>query len=479
MIILKRTLSSLSVALLVLAPGMQAQNDIDVDELVEFDDTPLDRSLNGGVLSYSESLSEARPAVVSVYAKSMGSSLTREELWMQQLGILPRRPQAPRLGLGSGVIVSENGYVITNNHVISKADEIKVQLDGQKIYDAELVGTDPSTDIAVLKIQSDEVFPTISLTDSEQIEVGDVVFAIGNPLGVGKTVTMGIVSATERQDMGVIAGGFENFIQTDAPINSGNSGGALVDAWGRLIGINTLIQTDGASSGNIGIGFAVPTNLAYSVMADLIENGSVSRGLLGVGIQDLEEEFAAMLGIDNLQGALINQVHPGTPAEKAGFGEDDVIVEVDGEAIDSASDLRVRIAARKPGEEVAITIIRNRERMVLDVILASRGEDGLIVLQGEGPSSASFLTGVTVEAISEELREQHDLGEVAEGVVVTAVSPNSPYIRMLAEGMVIKRINGKAVESSEEAANALNQEGKNMFLISYRGANRWIGIEVE
>lgn len=479
MIILKRTLSSLSVALLVLAPGMQAQNDIDVDELVEFDDTPLDRSLNGGVLSYSESLSEARPAVVSVYAKSMGSSLTREELWMQQLGILPRRPQAPRLGLGSGVIVSENGYVITNNHVISKADEIKVQLDGQKIYDAELVGTDPSTDIAVLKIQSDEVFPTISLTDSEQIEVGDVVFAIGNPLGVGKTVTMGIVSATERQDMGVIAGGFENFIQTDAPINSGNSGGALVDAWGRLIGINTLIQTDGASSGNIGIGFAVPTNLAYSVLADLIENGSVSRGLLGVGIQDLEEEFAAMLGIDNLQGALINQVHPGTPAEKAGFGEDDVIVEVDGEAIDSASDLRVRIAARKPGEEVSITIIRNRERMVLDVVLASRGEDGLIVLQGEGPSSASFLTGVTVEAISEELREQHDLGEVAEGVVVTAVSPNSPYIRMLAEGMVIKRINGKAVESSEEAANALNQEGKNMFLISYRGANRWIGIEVE
>lgn len=480
MITFKNKLTFVSVFLLSVASGLNAQSDVDVESLVEFDDTQLDRSLNGGVVSYSESLTSARPAVVSVYAKSMGSRMSREELFWQQLyGRSPRRPQTPRLGLGSGVIVSENGYIITNNHVINQADEIKVQLDSQRIYDAKLVGTDPSTDIAVLKIESDEAFPYITMTDSDQIEVGDVVFAIGNPLGVGKTVTMGIVSATERQDMGVIAGGFENFIQTDAPINSGNSGGALVDAMGRLIGINTLIQTDGASTGNIGIGFAVPLNLAYSVMSDLIENGTVSRGLLGVGIQDLEEGFAEFLGIDSLKGALINQVHPGTPAEKAGFGENDVIVALDGEEVDSANDLRVRIAERKPGESVAVTVIRNGERKVLDVVLAKRSDDGSIILQDGVPVPASFLKGVKVEGVSDALRDQYELSDGDTGVVVTSVAADSPYVGVLAEGMLIKRINGNDVGSYEEAAEALNREGRNMVLISFRGANRWIGINVE
>lgn len=476
----KHTLTCLSLALLVATPAINAQSDVEVDDLVAFDDTPLDRSLNGGVVSYSESLVDARPAVVSVYAKSLGSSMSREELLMQQLfGITPRRQEVPRFGLGSGVIVSENGYIITNNHVISKADEIKVQLDSQRIYDAELVGTDPSTDIAVLKIESDDVFPTIRLTDSDQIEIGDVVFAIGNPLGVGKTVTMGIVSATERQNMGVIAGGFENFIQTDAPINSGNSGGALVDAKGRLIGINTLIQTDGASTGNIGIGFAVPMNLAYSVMSDLIENGSVSRGLLGVGIEDLDEDKAEFFGIDDLKGSLINQVYPDTPAEEVGFQAGDVIVELDGVKINSASDLRVRIAARKPGEEVALTIVRDKQRETLKVILAERGADGRIISHSGGSSSSSFLDGVTIEGVSSALRDEYELDESVEGVVVTSIAAGSPYVRTLAEGMVIRKINGKDVSTYEEAADALNPEGKNMFLISYRGANRWIGIEVE
>ncbi|MBK1879782.1 trypsin-like peptidase domain-containing protein [Pelagicoccus mobilis] len=471
-------LTCFSLALLAVSPALQAQDDVDVEGLVEFDDTSLDRSLNGGVVSYSESLVDARPAVVSVYAKSLGSSYSREELLMQQLfGITPRRQQAPQFGLGSGVIVSENGYIITNNHVISQADEIKVQLDSQKIYDAELVGTDPSTDIAVLKIESEESFPTIRLTDSDEIEIGDVVFAIGNPLGVGKTVTMGIVSATKRQDMGVISGGFENFIQTDAPINSGNSGGALVDAMGRLIGINTLIQTDGASTGNIGIGFAVPVNLAYSVMTDLIQSGSVSRGFLGVGIEGLDEDKAEFFGIDGLKGALVNQVNAGTPAADAGIQSGDVIVEVDGVGIDSPNDLRVRIAARKPGDEVQIVLIRDKERKSLEVVLAERGSDGRII--SHGSSSSSFLKGVTVEGITEELREEHELDEGADGVVVTAIDANSPYVRMLAPGMVIKKINGKDVSTYEDAAEALNPEGKNMFLISYRGANRWIGIEVE
>lgn len=474
----KFTLSCFGLALLMAAPATHAQDDVDVASLVEIDAAPLDRSMGGRVVSYSESLTGARPAVVSVYAKSLGNSYSREELLMQQLfGVRPRRQQTPQFGLGSGVIVSENGYIITNNHVINQADEIKVQLDSQKIYDATLVGTDPRTDIAVIKIESEEAFPFITLTDSDQIEIGDVVFAIGNPLGVGKTVTMGIVSATKRQEMGVIDGGFENFIQTDAPINSGNSGGALVDAYGRLIGINTLIQTDGASTGNIGIGFAVPVNLAYSVMTDLIEDGSVSRGFLGVGIEGLDEDKAEFFGIDGLKGALVNQVNLGTPAADAGIQSGDVIVEVDGVAVDSPSDLRVKIAARKPGDTVVLVLIRDREREEIKVVLAERGGDGRII--SGNSTDARFLDGVSIAGVSDELRTEHDIDDAIDGVVITAVDANSPYVQMLPVGMVIQKVNGKDVRNYEDAANALKQEGKNMFLVAYRGVNRWIGIEVE
>lgn len=397
---------------------------------------------------------------------------------MQQLfGITPRRQQGPQFGLGSGVIVSENGYILTNNHVISAADEIKVQLDSDRIYDATLVGTDPQTDIAIIKIEGDGPFPTIQLADSDQIEIGDVVFAIGNPLGVGKTVTMGIVSATKRQQMGVIEGGFENFIQTDAPINSGNSGGALVDARGRLIGINTLIQTAGPSTGNIGIGFAVPVNLAYSVMTDLIETGSVMRGFLGVGIEGLDEDKAEFFGIDSLKGALVNGVSPESPAAAAGIQTGDVIVELEGKVVESPSDLRISIAARKPGDRVSLTLVREKARLSLDVILAELGGSAPVI--GMGSSSSSFLSGVTVERLSEALRTEHDIDESVEGIVITAVDANSPYVLQLPVGMVIKKVNGKDVSSFEDAAAALKQAGKNMFLVSYKGMNRWIGVEVE
>ncbi len=474
----KLALSCVSLILLAAFPLGRAQERVEVSELVEVDATPLDRSQNGRVVSYSKSLKEARPAVVSVYAKSLDHSYSREELLMEQLfGIRPRRQQGPQFGLGSGVIVSENGYIVTNNHVISEADEIKVQLDSQRIYDAVLVGTDPSTDIAVLKIEAESPLPAVKLANSDQIEVGDVVFAIGNPLGVGKTVTMGIVSATKRQEMGVIDGGFENFIQTDAPINSGNSGGALVDAKGRLIGINTLIQTDGASSGNIGIGFAVPVNLAYSVMRDLVENGSVSRGFLGVGIGGLDEALAAQLGVDSLKGARVNQVNPGTPAAEAGILSDDVIVELDGVAVDSPSDLRIQIAARKPGDVVSLTLIRDKLRKEIEVVLAERESEGQI-LSSVDPD-AGFLEGVTVVPLTEELREEFEVADTVEGLLVTEVEEGSSYARLLPVGMVILSINGQDVRSYEQAARALKPNAKNMFQVAYRGVNRWVGVEVE
>ncbi|EDY85292.1 PDZ domain protein [Verrucomicrobiia bacterium DG1235] len=474
---LKHSITCLGLFLFALAPLAQAQKDVNVADLVVIDGSPLDRSLNGGVVSYAESLKDARPAVVSVYAKSLGNSYSREELLMQQLfGITPRRRQVPQMGLGSGVIVSGNGYILTNNHVIRQADEIKVQLDNQKIYDAKLIGTDPSTDIAVIKIEEDEL-PYIKLSNSDLLEIGDVVFAIGNPLGVGKTVTMGIVSATKRQEMGVIDGGFENFIQTDAPINSGNSGGALVDTKGRLIGINTLIQTDGASTGNIGIGFAVPVNLAYSVMTDLIETGTVSRGFLGVGIEGLDEDKAEYFGIDSLKGALVNQVNPNTPADEAGIRAGDVIVKVDGAEVDSPSDLRVRIAARKPGDSVMIEIVRDKEREAIEVVLAERGRDGRII--SRNAPATGFLRGVTVQSLSDDLREEFEIDESVEGVLITEVDANSPYVQMLPVGMVIQKVNGKKVTDVGSAAAALNQNGKNMLLVTYRGVYRWIGVEIE
>lgn len=477
---LKQTLYFLSLVLLASSSTLQAEDEVNVASLVEIDSSALDRSLNGGVVSYAESLVDARPAVVSVYAQSLGNSFSREELLMQQLfGITPRRQQVPRMGLGSGVIVSENGYILTNNHVISQADEIRVQLDSDKIYEATLVGTDPQTDIAVIKIEADEALPSITLADSDKIEIGDVVFAIGNPLGVGKTVTMGIVSATKRQQMGVIEGGFENFIQTDAPINSGNSGGALIDAKGRLIGINTLIQTDGASRGNIGIGFAVPVNLAYSVMTDLIEDGSVSRGFLGIGIESLDDDKAEFFGIDSLKGALVNEVSSGSPASRAGFEVGDVVVKVDGVEVDSHTDLRVKIAARKPGDSVAIEVIRDKSPVELEAVLGELSGSGRIIASNSSGFSSDFLEGVTIESLNNDLREEYSIDDSVEGVVITAIDPSSPYVQQLPLGMVIRSVNGKNVTTYEEAAAALRPEGKNMFLINYKGANRWIGIEIE
>ncbi|MDQ8186922.1 trypsin-like peptidase domain-containing protein [Pelagicoccus sp. SDUM812002] len=475
---LKRAFFLVGLVLIAALPRLQAQEQVDVSSIVEIDPTPLDRTQSGRVVSYSESLKEARPAVVSVYAKSLDASLSREELLLEQLfGKRLPRPQNPQFGLGSGVIVSKSGYIITNNHVISQADEIKVQLDSQRIYDAVLVGTDPRTDIAILKIESDIVLPSIPLADSDQLEVGDVVFAIGNPLGIGKTVTMGIVSATKRQQMGVIDGGFEDFIQTDAPINSGNSGGALVDARGRLIGINTLIQTAGASTGNIGIGFAVPANLAYSVMTDLVETGAVSRGFLGVGIRGLSQEKAVELGIESLKGALVDQVNEGTPAASAGIEVEDVIVSLDGVAVDSPSDLRIRIAARKPGDSVSISLIRDSVRQELQVVLAELGEVGPVLSIVDLP--ATFLEGVLIVALTDDLREEYEVNEDVDGVIVIEVEEGSPYTGQLTAGMVIQSINGQDVVSYEEAAQALKPSGKNMFKLTHRGVNRWVGIEVD
>ena len=443
----------------------------------QVDKTPLDRSAHGAVLSYAPSIAKARPAVVSVYSKSFGD-YTKDELHMQYLvGEEPSRERSESHGLGSGVIVSKDGYILTNVHVVDKATELKVQLDNGRIYDAQLVGADRQTDVALIKIDAANLVPAV-FADSDALEVGDVVFAIGNPLGVGKTVTMGIVSATGRHALIGVQGSYEDFIQTDAPIHPGNSGGALIDARGRLIGISTLIRTNGQSSGSVGIGFAVPANLALGVVSDLIESGSVSRGFLGVGLEALDAEKAALLGLEDLKGALVTQVQPGSAAAGAGLKEGDVIIAIGGKSVDSPNALRLAVSQKKPGSQVEIVYLREGRRASVEAVLAALGE-----VSAKGPEKRvatgnAMLEGVTLEPVSEALVAQYELDASVKGVVVTALSPGSRYAEKLAEGMVILRVNKPEVATAADVSANLIAGSRNMLLVAYRGVYRWIALDL-
>src|SRR5438477_1172751 len=273
--------------------------------------------------------------------------------------------------LGSGVIVTKDGYILTNNHVEDGADEIKVARDkDKKQFTAKVIGRDPRTDIAVLKIDAKDL-PFITFADSDKIEVGDVVLALGNPFGIGQTVTMGIVSATGRGGMGIED--YEDFIQTDAAINPGNSGGALVDAEGRLVGLNTAILS--RSGGSQGVGFAIPANLARSVMDQLIKSGKVERGFLGVGIQDLTPELARQFNVKDTQGALVSSVTPDSPADKAGLKSGDVIVEFNGRAVPDSRHLKLQVAETAPGSSTPVRVMRDGVNKMLSLtVKAMPGE---------------------------------------------------------------------------------------------------------
>jgi Do/DeqQ family serine protease len=263
--------------------------------------------------------------------------------------------------LGSGVIVSTDGYILTNHHVIDGADQIKVDLNDNRTLDAKVVGSDPPSDVALLKIHASNL-PVLSLGDSDRTRVGDVVLAIGNPLGIGQTVTMGIISAKGRQT-GLSSGSFEDFLQTDAPINQGNSGGALVSTNSELVGINSQILSP--SGGSIGIGFAIPSNMARTVMETLIKNGKVRRGQLGITVQKMTSDIAASLGMKEAKGVLVAQVQPGSPAELAGLKKGDIITAFNGTEVNDPNVFRNQVASRSPGTEVTLTIQRDgREQQV-------------------------------------------------------------------------------------------------------------------
>jgi len=324
-----------------------------------------------GPVSYADAVEQAAPAVVNIFTARTVVERTPLESdpffgQFQDRGeTLRKRTQT---SLGSGVILSAQGYLLTNNHVIAGAETIAVLLADGRSFEAQVVGTDPDTDLAVLKIKARDDLPSITVGRSSALRVGDVVMAIGNPFGVGQTVTQGIVSATGRHSLGINT--YEDFIQTDAAINPGNSGGALVNALGELVAINTAIFSQ--SGGSHGIGFAIPVDLARDVMTQIIEHGEVIRGWLGVEAQDMTPQLAESFGLPDTRGVLIAGIYPGGPADQGGLRPGDVILEVEGETIEQAHEALNLIALVRPGETVRITLWRNGKRVEAQTVVAKR-----------------------------------------------------------------------------------------------------------
>ncbi len=444
---------------------------------IKFDAAAIGDGGGRQLLSYADVIEPVQKAVVSVYSTKIVRERLRIDPFFRQLfgdgGAAPERERKEE-GLGSGVIISPSGYILTNNHVVAGADELKVLLADGREFVAKVIGTDEKTDVAVIKIGAENL-PVATVADSDKLRVGDIVFAVGNPLGVGQTVTMGIVSALGRTDVGILSNdqiaGYENFIQTDAAINQGNSGGALVDAKGRLIGLNSAILS-GGGGGNIGIGFAVPTNLAVSILNSLVATGKVQRGYLGVGGQNLDAKLAESLGVErDIKGVLITDVVKDSPAAKAGLKRNDVILKIGARPVDSHLSLRLNVSQIMPGTEVSVTVLRDGKEKSVKVKVGSLDE--------RADASGELIPGVTIKTLDDELRTQFKLDRrVDGGVVVTAVNENSPYANILVPGVVIVEINRRPVTDVPSAAAAL-RPGLNALLVQYRGVLRYLTLNLK
>jgi len=435
---------------------------------LKLDASPVGDGKSPVVASYADILDPVQKAVVSVYSKKTVRERVAVNPFLRQFfGDLPDQERKhEEEGLGSGVIISPDGYILTNNHVVEGADELKVSLSDDRELIAKVIGADPKTDIAVIKVDAEKL-PVLTLADSDNIRVGDIVFAVGNPLAVGQTVTMGIVSAKGRT-VGLLedVAGYESFIQTDAAINMGNSGGALVDAKGRLVGINSAILSP--SRGNIGIGFAVPINLAATVMQSLIETGSVTRGYLGVASQTLTPDDAEALGlVRDTKGVTITDVTPGSPAEQVGLKRGDVILSVNDKTVAALRDLRIFIAQMPPGSKVKLKVSRDRKERLFEVALGKLDE-----------KPNELLTGIEVTPLSGEARHRLNIPSRLTGLLVTTVDDDSPFADRLAPDVLILQIDRENISDLESARKALTP-GRHMLFVYFRGALRVVGIEVK
>lgn len=427
--------------------------------------TPID-TISPSRLSaaFRSAADRALPAVVSIRTRAAHHASSRQERVLPFLEIpgLPRivpwggpRGFAPGEGQGSGIIYDEAGHILTNSHVVRGAEEIVVRLSDGREYTATIVGADPNSDVAVVKIEpaAGEQIPAARIGSSDDLEVGDWVLALGNPLGLGLTVTAGIVSAQGRA-LGIITGtesgmALESFIQTDAAINPGNSGGPLVDLQGRVVGVNTAIAS--RTGYYSGYGFAIPIALARRVASDLIAHGVVRRPRLGVQIQDLTAVDAEAYGLDSVSGAAVFSVQAGTPAERAGFEPGDVIVELDGQPIRTSAELTTSLARRQPGDKVRLTIVRNRKRRDITVELGQFEAAAPIVAKSAGRPETSVLLGFEAEPLTSELARRYRIEGDHDRLVITAVPPTSPAgARGVAPGHRILSLNGEKIDSMRD-----------------------------
>ena len=469
---MKLKLLAVCVAAVCAAGGLTAANEAPPKPVLKIDSSPVTDGKSGLVASYAEVVDPAQKAVVSVYsAKIVHERVPAfpfpDPYFRQFFG--DQEHERREEGLGSGVVVSADGYILTNNHVVEGADELEVALPDERKFKAKVIGADPKTDVAVIKIEATDL-PTITLADSDKLRVGDVVFAIGNPLAIGQTVTMGIISATGRRNLGLLddVAGYENFIQTDAAINMGNSGGALIDAKGRLVGINSAIMT--MTRGNIGIGFAIPVNLASSIMQSLIATGTVARGFLGVGVQELTPDLAEGFNLKDAKGVIITNLTPDGPAARAGLKLEDVITTVNGQAVESLQDLRLLIAQLPPGTKVKVQYLRAGKPAELEVALGRLAE--------EVAASNELLEGVTVARVTDDLRDTYRLPDEVDGLVVTQIAEKSPFRERLRLGMVIMQVNRLPVTEVAAARKLLLPGRRNICMVWDRGSFRYLALQV-
>ncbi len=424
---------------------------------IPLDESPVERT-TGAYTSYAPVVKQVAPAVVKVVvterpasAPDQQSPLPDDPFWrfFGQPMVPHGQGQRPlEHGLGSGVIVTKDGYILTNNHVVDGAQQVKVTLQDGRDFGAKVIGRDPKSDIAVIKIDADNL-PTVPLADSQKVQVGDTVLAIGNPFGVGQTVTHGIVSATDRGGMGIED--YEDFIQTDAAINPGNSGGALVDVEGRLIGINTAILS--RSGGNQGIGFAIPSDLARTVMASLVQYGHVIRGYLGVSIQTITPSLAKEFNLNSTAGALVSDVVPNGPAAKAGLKDGDVVLQFNGRKVRDSRQLQLTVAETKPDSKVPVEILRDGSTKTIQVTVGRlSGSEHLAQNNNPNGQETGTHQGVGVGDLDNQVREQFRIPRSVQGAVVTEVQPGSAAAEAgLKAGDVIESINHHSVNNASDA----------------------------